>query len=193
MIFSKRPTPPTESGRTIFETLGVLAIMGLLTYTAYKGVTNGLDAHRIQKTLDLHQRMTTVMQQLFANKPVPYPVTTAQWVDFGLYNRENYDEGASCGHNEFRGDLILGVDVTELGKMVTIKYTEIPYQTCAKFITTDWGFNNTSGLKYLDVNETRTGWQPDANGNTLPISVPRATTLCQADRTNTLVFYYLFR
>ena len=193
MTFSKRLASLTESGRTIFETIGVLAIMGLLTATAYKGLTDGLDAHRLQKTIDLHQRLTTIMQQTFAHKPVMASFNASQWADFGLYNRENYDEGAAFGRNEFRGDFILGVDSSEIGRMITMKYTDFPHKACLKFITTDWGFNNTSGLKYLEVNDTKTGWIPDGNGNTLPIDVPRATTLCQQDRVNTIVFYYLFR
>ena len=67
-----RDTRTEEKGRSLFETLGVLAIMGLLSIVGLYGYTSAMNRHRANELLDeALKRATLVAGQLAAGNEVP--------------------------------------------------------------------------------------------------------------------------
>ena len=58
-----------ESGRSMIEMLGVLAIIGVLSVGGIQGYSMAMSKFKVSKTTDQVQAMVTNVRTLFAGKP----------------------------------------------------------------------------------------------------------------------------
>ena len=59
-------TKETESGRTMLEMLGVLAIMGIITYGAIAGINYGMSSYKINQTYSEVQDIIQGVEDLYS-------------------------------------------------------------------------------------------------------------------------------
>ena len=72
-----------ESGRTMLEMLGVLAIMGIITYGAIAGINYGMSSYKINQTYSEVQDIVQGVEDLYSwTKGYPPPGHTATSGDF---------------------------------------------------------------------------------------------------------------
>ena len=89
-----------ESGRTMLEMLGVLAIMGIITYGAIAGINYGMVSYRINQTYADVQEIVQGVQDLYSWSP-EYPASETDIMKAACNN--DLFSGSCTTGNEFHG------------------------------------------------------------------------------------------
>ena len=173
-----------ESGRSMVEMLGVLAIVGVLSVGGIAGYSQAMSKFKVTKAMDQVQTIITNMRTLYASSRT-YSALNAQTANsVGILTTETYTGSGSKGINPFGGDIIFGLG-TSFGtnRSFTIEYTNLTPEACVKIATADWGADESSGLGSMSINGTQHRWASNKGtaSKELPISVADAVSECGAN------------
>ena len=94
-----------ESGRTMLEMLGVLAIMGVIVYGAIAGINFGVEMYKINKTFDQIEDLSQGIVDLYSwqrGYPSSYSAHCGQFQQNDVIDLSGTASGNTCG---FTGDL----------------------------------------------------------------------------------------
>ncbi|MBO7484100.1 MAG: hypothetical protein J6T55_03155 [Alphaproteobacteria bacterium] len=81
-----------ESGRSMTEMLGVLAIMGIIIYGSVTGINSGLTSYRINQAYsDIHETISSIKDTYLT-----------------VYGRNTYPKSIDCNYQEFMKDMSAG-------------------------------------------------------------------------------------
>ena len=124
-----------ESGRTMLEMLGVLAIMGVIMYGAIAGIGFGVDMYKITATFNDVEELSQGVIDLFSWNAGGYPETSFKQAIQGndLVDLQICNSGASTS----------ACFVSRFGSQINV--TPCPARDCSKFEIA------ISGLPYLAV------------------------------------------
>ena len=189
-----------ESGRSMVEMLGVLAIVGVLSVGGIAGYSQAMSKFKVTKALDQVQTIITNIRTLYASQRVYSEFTAKEAQAMGILTEESID--GSDGLNPFGGKIYFGV--ADSGRTFTITYTGLTGEACVKMATADWGADQSSGLRGMGVgtisgksksvavthgwaNATETAYKKD---KTLPVSVKDAASLCGTEQNGAVTWYY---
>ncbi len=177
-----------QSGRSMVEMLGVLAIIGVLSIGGISGYSKAMSKFRINKTLDQISMLVMNIRSLFASS-LNYN---------GLNNKVAYTMGIIPGEmvvgtvaestglqNAFQGAVVIGVEASTNDRVFTISYGGLTQEACVSIATADWGSQAGSGLKSIKVGDKEYKAENPTAGLELPISVSAASTACGASATGT--------
>ena len=144
-----------QSGRSMIEMLGVLAIVGVLSVGGIAGYSKAMTKFKINKTIDQVSHIVTNIRTLYAQQTsyaglstpnaiamgvMPDGISTSILKNYGgSYNSDYYDNA-----NPFNGGIIVYSN-NGMGGFV-ISYTGLPKEACITLATYDWGSNYSSGL-----------------------------------------------
>ena len=174
-----------ESGRSMVEMLGVLAIVGVLSVGGIAGYSQAMSKFKVTKAMDQVQTIITNMRTLYASSRT-YSALNAQTANsVGILTTETYTGSGSKGINPFGGDIIFGLG-TSFGtnRSFTIEYTNLTPEACVKIATAEWGADESSGLVSMAVGNSKKKtyrWASDktkGTGGNLPVTVAQAITDC---------------
>lgn len=171
-----------ESGRSMVEMLGVLAIIGVLSVGGIAGYSQAMGKFKVSKTMDQIQTMITNIRTLYASQRNYGSLATAQAYQLGILTDETYD--GSNGVNPYGGKITIGT--ANSSRTFTIKYESLPSDACVKLATADWGADASSGLVSIKLGggtEKTFTWATSTNVNAesdavLPVSLTNALTGC---------------
>lgn len=183
----KRYMASQESGRSMIEMLGVLAIIGVLSVGGIAGYSMAMSKFKTTKSIDQIQTITTNVRTLLASqRRWPKISTAAIWYTLGILTEETFD--GSNGINSYGGTIVIDSgDSTK--RVVSIKYTGIPQDACVKLGTTDWGSDPGSGLMYIAIGSNTYTW--DGTGAaSLPPDVTNVVSHCANKNSNTITWGY---
>ena len=144
-----------QSGRSMIEMLGVLAIIGVLSVGGIAGYSKAMTKYRINKTIDQFTQISQNVRMLYGkqrqknyrnlNGRILYKANLAPKEMFGSgYSMTNawglpIDIGP-LGKDGYDGDTAFGI------------MTQIPSEeACIELATQDWGDNTTTGLILIGV------------------------------------------
>ena len=134
-----------ESGRSMVEMLGVLAIIGVLSVGGIAGYSMAMSKFKITKTIDQVQTIITNLRTLYASQRTYQPLPSQTAYNMGILTDETFD-GAN-GLNPFGGEINFNVgSMAGANRSFTIEYTELTAEACVKLATADWGADASSGL-----------------------------------------------
>ena len=142
-----------ESGRSMIEMLGVLAIIGVLSVGGIAGYSQAMNKFKVTKTTDQIQTMVTNIRTLFASQKSYTSVDTstdakaAVMYSVGILTDENCPGGgSSCKTpvNPYDGAIVLGHTGTN-NKHFYVSYQGLPADACVRLATQSWG-DSSSGL-----------------------------------------------
>ena len=173
-----------QSGRSMVEMLGVLAIIGVLSVGGISGYSKAMAKFKLTKAQDQLTMLLMNIRTAYATSPSYSGLTPSNAV---AYNLAPSDMIAGSGtsatlHNAFGGNV--DVVATSNNLNFSIKFEGLGKETCASLASTDWG---TDGL----VSITLTDNTPHTVDQ-LPISLPDAFAGCSsevADNTITWTYY----
>lgn len=195
-----------QSGRSMVEMLGVLAIIGVLSVGGISGYSKAMAKFKLTKAQDQLSMMIMNIRTAFATSP-GYPglnVTTA--IDYKLVSQEMVASSKAL-INAFGGTTLVsavkGADKTENGAF-QIVFQGLGKDVCVSLATSDWG---TDGLLGIGVASTSIAINDDiaakastsfkgggslASPNALPLSIAdvRADSACGSDNTNSITWVY---
>ena len=173
-----------ESGRSMVEMLGVLAIVGVLSVGGIAGYSQAMAKFKVTKAMDQVQTIITNMRTLYASSRKYAKISAQQAYNVGILTDETFKNGA--GFNPFGGQIIF--DIAQDGRTFTVAYTKLTPEACVKIATAEWGSDESSGLMSITLgtssDEKKTDGTPfkwESSGektNLLPISVADAISQC---------------
>ena len=183
-----------ESGRSMVEMLGVLAIVGVLSVGGIAGYSQAMSKFKVTKAMDQVQTIITNMRTLYASSRTYSALNAATANSVGILTSETYTGSGSKGINPFGGNIAFGIG-TSFGanRSFTIQYTNLTPEACVKIATADWGADESSGLGSITINGTQHRWASNKGSatQTLPVSVADAVGECgSTSATGTITWEY---
>ena len=145
-----------ESGRSMIEMLGVLAIIGVLSIGGIAGYSKAMGKHRVNKCIDQITQIVSVTRTLFYGHKTYAALddSTANLVSKGHLFPDEL--GTGTGTNPFGGNVTIKAAAKSSSdnkkKAFAITYTTIPEESCIDLATQDWGKGTRSGLVSVKVN-----------------------------------------
>ena len=192
-----------QSGRSMVEMLGVLAIIGVLSIGGISGYSKAMSKYRVNKTLDQISMLVINIRTLFSSSVNYEGLDPTLAVKMGIVPRDMQAGTASSRviRNSYQGQVFLGVGGTKDAADNTkfyVEYTGLPQEACVSIATADWGSQAGSGLQSIQVGETKNKTTDTIEGtnvfeiDNLPISLKDATNACSGttDNGNGIKWFY---
>ena len=174
----KKAFKSEQSGRSMVEMLGVLAIIGVLSVGGISGYSKAMAKFKLTKAQDQLTMLLMNIRTAYATSPSYAGLSASSAVAYNLAPSDMIS-GSSL-HNAFGGAVTLSTTNNDLN--FSIKFEGLGKETCASLASTDWG---TDGL--VSIALTTGSYTVDA----LPIALPAAFSGCSADTaSNSITWTY---
>lgn len=191
-----------QSGRSMVEMLGVLAIIGVLSVGGIAGYSKAMAKFKLTKTMDQVSTTVTNIRTLYSGQPNYSGLTTTTAIRMGAIGAEMLNgkdtTAATEAYNAFNGRVF--VSATTSGQGFVITFTGLGKEACVSLGSADWGSGSGSGLVSVAVGGTAVTSEvstvPTANSGTtasatLPLRLATAATGCSGKGdTNTVYWEY---
>ena len=196
-----------ESGRSMIEMLGVLAIIGVLSVGGIAGYSKAMNKYRVNKTIDQISHIAANTRILFSAQKDYEGISDTVIEKAKLFPD---DVLKAEKKNPFAGDVSLAPSSrftsgdTGDNKAFVITYGGIPEEACIDLLTIDWGTGTAGGIISLGtagetggVADQISGKDSDGKDNCTPatglgcgaMTVTEAVDACNGDD-NTLYFKF---
>lgn len=167
-----------ESGRSMIEMLGVLAIIGVLSVGGIAGYSKAMNKYKTNKVADNVSMIVTNIRTLYAQQNNFTGLTTENAISMGVVPDElivkSGDNANKVLQNAFLGSVFIksaaatGLDasgVTGAGtdKAFYVIFNGLSKEACVTLATNDWGSGYSSGLLGIKVSGTALTDADDAN------------------------------
>ena len=149
-----------ESGRSMIEMLGVLAIIGVLSIGGIAGYSKAMSVHRVNKTIDQLTQIAASTRSLFAGHKKYTALTSNSAPNMKLIKKAHLVPDdmivGDAMENIYGGEVL--VNSADKGsrtdKAFSVSYAKIPQSACIELATKEWGSGRTSGLWSISINGT---------------------------------------
>ena len=172
-----------QSGRSMVEMLGVLAIIGVLSVGGISGYSKAMAKYKLTKAQDQMAMILINLRTAFATSPSYDGLNNANAILLNIIPGDMLPGGLGQGStikNAFGGDVTIqatGTDNTQF----SIAYEDLGKEACVSLLTSDWG---TDGLVSVTMGALVGG--PDNKIN----AVAAAGTNGCATEGNTITWVY---
>ena len=144
-----------QSGRSMIEMLGVLAIVGVLSVGGIAGYSKAMMKFKINKTIDQVTHIATNIRTLYSQQTTYAGLNAVNAIEMGaipdglgsIANWVGYADYISG--NPFGGGVNVYGGSSDRG--FNIAYTGLSKEACITLATYDWGSNHSSGLLAITV------------------------------------------
>lgn len=194
-----------QTGRSMVEMLGVLAIIGVLSVGGIAGYSKAMTKFKITKTMDQVSMTVANIRTLYSGQRNYNGLATANALDMGVVPAEM--EGATVNTlvNAFQGAVTIGTVNynNQNASAFRISYANMGQEACVQLITSDWGSGASSGFIGIQVSAAAPqGQNAPQFGNAaakgaaawdnmhLPVKPSDAATTCATDSGYTTITWY---
>ncbi len=203
-----------QSGRSMIEMLGVLAIIGVLSVGGIAGYSKAMLKFRTNKTLDQIAMMVTNIRTLYSQQTSYSGLSHSNAYSMGI-TPDEMGTGTSL-NDPFGGAVTIEEDTsTGGGSGLTgqaagafiVSFAALPREACVNIATQDWGSAYTTGFLGIGVNTspaectvaTDSSTDTASVGSAIkctnaavrgPMTVSDAATACTNANTNTIYLKY---
>ncbi len=152
----------SQSGRSMVEMLGVLAIIGVLSIGGIAGYTSAMSKWRQNKLIDQVVVMIAGIRTLYGNSPNYEGIDTAVIANAGIVDQQMLDTNASGVPNGKIKNVYNGMVYVKTGyhrksnDSFWITVAGLPFNACVTLATTNWGADSGSGLVRIAANSANT-------------------------------------
>lgn len=153
-----------QSGRSMIEMLGVLAIIGVLSVGGIAGYSKAMSKYRTNKVLDQVAMLVTNIRTMYAQQQTYGNLDNALAIDMGMVPDELIVAGLADNavgklRNIFGGRIFIGAssldgagEISQVDKNAFIvSFYGLTRDACIAMATSDWGAGSSSGLLALHV------------------------------------------
>ncbi len=191
----KKICSDNQSGRSMVEMLGVLAIIGVLSVGGIAGYSKAMTKFKINKTMDQVSTLVANIRTLYSGQRNYSGLTNATAINFGIIPNEMYSSTSKIV-NAFNGEVIISTadsltatSGTKANRSFQIVYNGLSREACVTIGTADWGNGAASGLEgmYLSGSESGTATVPNFTTynkeitTDLPVALSQAATKCACE------------
>lgn len=137
-----------QSGRSMVEMLGVLAIIGVLSVGGISGYSKAMAKFKMSKAMDQMSMLVANIRTTYASMATYNGLTTQIARDYGLASRDMFGTAANSLVNAFGGQVYVSA-VTNNGMADTafaIVYNGLDREACMGLATADWGSAGLVGI-----------------------------------------------
>ncbi len=151
-----------ESGRSMIEMLGVLAIIGVLSVGGIAGYSKAMNKFKTNKVADNVSMLVANIKTLYAQQNTYAGLNNGTAVSMGVVPDElgtAYNGAKATLTNAFNGPVFIKQsDSTAAndGKAFTIQFNNLSREACITLATNDWGSGYSSGLIAIKAKGTST-------------------------------------
>jgi prepilin-type N-terminal cleavage/methylation domain-containing protein len=127
----------SQSGRSMIEMLGVLAIVGILSAGGIAGYSMAMQSYKTNALIEKIQLIVTKSKTIYKNGNYN-GVSNQNLIDSGKLSAKDLE-------NPFGGNLIIGSAAINTGSfysstgLLFVTANNTPVNTCVDVLTTDWG------------------------------------------------------
>ncbi len=182
-----------QTGRSMVEMLGVLAIIGVLSVGGIAGYSKAMAKFKLTKAMDQVSTTVTNIRTLYSGQPNYNGLDTATMIKMGAVGAEMLNgktqANASAAYNAFNG--LVTIDGTS-GQTFKLKFAGLSKEACVAIAASDWGSGSGSGLVSVTAaGATGAGKSGTVASGTLPLKLSDAAQGCaDAKDTNTVTWEY---
>lgn len=194
-----------QTGRSMVEMLGVLAIIGVLSVGGIAGYSKAMTKFKITKTMDQVSMTVANIRTLYSGQRNYNGLATANALDMGVVPAEMEGAVANTLVNAFQGAVTIGTVNynNQTDSAFRISYENMGQEACVQLITSDWGSGASSGFIGIQVSDAAPqGQNAPQFGNAaakgaaawdnmhLPVTPSDAATTCATDDGYTTITWY---
>lgn len=178
-----------QSGRSMVEMLGVLAIIGVLSVGGIAGYSKAMAKYKTTQTLDQISMVAANIRTAFANATSYSGLSTEKARAWGLAPAEMNSTTVNELVNPFQEDVLIGAaegnGVDNMG--FGIQYNGLPRDACVAIATAGWG---EGFLGLADGGEQLPAKATVESGTGGVVAFATAAALCEDDTNNIALFFY---
>lgn len=186
----KRYCGSEQSGRSMVEMLGVLAIIGVLSVGGIAGYSKAMAKFKINQALEQISTLIVNIRTVFANQTNFAALNNQVASNLGLVSAE-MEAANNALVNPFGGAVVINgnnnISGAANGTVFTVSYAGLDRNACQTIALADWGASASSGLVALQVGNTTFTW--GGANNSLPVDIASAANSCQ-DNNNQITWEY---
>ena len=169
-----------QSGRSMIEMLGVLAIIGVLSVGGIAGYSKAMNKFKTNKVADNVSMLVANIKTLYAQQKDYTDLDNANAVSMGVVPDElGTTEDLT---NAFNGTVVISQASSTAGgdkKAFTLTFNGLSREACITLATNDWGSGYSSGLIYIKAAATTIEAAEDTTADTGLIGCKgNASTAC---------------
>ena len=152
-----------QSGRSMVEMLGVLAIIGVLSIGGIAGYSKAMAKFRVNKTLDQISMLVMNIRSLYSANINYKGLTDKIAIQMGIIPRDMLPSGtnestASSIINAYQGEVRIGSsNIGGTDRSFFIVYSGLTRDACVAIATADWGSQAGSGLQSIQIKAATAG------------------------------------
>ena len=196
-----------ESGRSMIEMLGVLAIIGVLSVGGIAGYSKAMNKFKTNQVADNVSMLVANIKTLYAQQKSYDGLTSATAVSMGVVPDELGTDGSSLT-NAFNGAVYINsAKGTKDDDSFYIIFNGLSREACITLATNNWGSNYSSGLvgmavsgnatsnadiTALTIGCTKDGSDGKVCPGKMPMAVSSAATACACDNGNTCSVFWKY-
>lgn len=173
-----------QSGRSMVEMLGVLAIIGVLSVGGIAGYSKAMAKFKTSKALDQVSTTVANIRTLYSGQPNYEGLNTAIAIKMGAIGAEMLSgqsaTSATIAYNAFNGEVTITATEVSGRKNAGFElvFSGLSKEACVQMASSDWGSGSGSGLVSVQAGSATAG--TTASG-TLPLNLATAAGGCNAE------------
>lgn len=183
-----------QSGRSMVEMLGVLAIIGVLSVGGIAGYSKAMAKFKTSKALDQVSTTVANVRTLYSGQPNYSGLTTAIAIQMGAIGAEMLSgqspTSASTAYNAFNGSVTISATTVSGRKNggFELVFSGLSKEACVQMASSDWGSGSGSGLVSVQAGAATAG---TTAAGTLPLNLATAASGCNSEGdTNKVTWVY---
>lgn len=168
-----------QTGRSMVEMLGVLAIIGVLSVGGIAGYSRAMAKFKISKAMDQISMLVSNIRTLYSGQRSYANLNNAAANSFGVVPSEmSGGAGGAVITNAFGSNVVIGTTANDL--QFTVQFQGLGREACVQLASADWGSGSGSGLVSVAPSATAAVGTAVSGAN-LPVSLATAANACDCD------------
>jgi len=181
-----------QSGRSMIEMLGVLAIIGVLSVGGIAGYSKAMAKYKQNKLGDQISMLITNIRTLYGNSSDYSGLTTATAISMGAVDKE-MQAASNTIHNVYAGSVSIAAATYNnvANSAFTLTIEKLPKPACTYMMSADWG--STVGSGWISIKTGANGattYTVGAAQNPAPATVAQAAAACSEESNNTVIMTF---
>ena len=171
----------SQSGRSMVEMLGVLAIIGVLSVGGIAGYSKAMQKHKINKALEQISLIIAQVNTTFSGKG-NYDGLTAYSAE--IIKAAIGNEAAAADNSLYRG----GFTLQGSGRSFSLELAGLGQEACIAITTANWG-DSASGISEINVRGGNYGYAEYSRAS-LPVSLVATKEGCKCVQSDCRITWY---
>lgn len=182
-----------QSGRSMVEMLGVLAIIGVLSVGGIAGYSKAMAKFKLTKAMDQLTMLLANIRTTYAGMQSYKDLTTAKAITYGLAPGDMINGNTLV--NAFGGSVeVAAVQHNTVANMgFAVSFNSLTKEACINLATADWG----TGIEGITLSSSaadalKADSEPTTSISDLPMSLDDANTKCASTTDANSITWFLY-